>query len=175
MNNQTEMLKRKEEWENLYNTLLMQHESLPSEIHKHWNNEAMKCIDEALMKLEKELSIVIETPEVEEEQEEDQTFEYRRYEPVITGKCEVIDGTIIVLYEQNDTGFWEFVGRFNFENNVGYYYTIEGEMKQVQRYSAITRYFNKIDPYASHPSTTIINQIKKQVRKNRREEKKEVA
>lgn len=61
------LVEKKEELETLYNQLLMQHESLPSEIHKHWNNEAMNTIDAGLMKIEKELTITIETPEMESE------------------------------------------------------------------------------------------------------------
>lgn len=53
----TNLLEKKMELETLYNQLLMQHESLPSEIHKEWNQKAMDCIDEGLTKIEKELTI----------------------------------------------------------------------------------------------------------------------
>lgn len=62
----TNLLEKKIELETLYNQLLMQHESLPSEIHKEYNQKAMNCIDEELSKIEKELAIELEFPTCEE-------------------------------------------------------------------------------------------------------------
>ncbi len=155
MTTQTSLLEKKIELETLYNQLLMQHESLPSEIHKEWNQKAMDCIDEGLTKLEKELTIEIGLSDSEVEMVKDESsvnievnteleiVKTELYNKQLVTTEETEDEVIKNIYTLDQYGWETRIARFNFLSGYGHYYTIEGEMVEVKRYSTIINYFLK--------------------------------
>lgn len=168
------------ELEELYNTLLMQHESLPSDIHRDWNQKAMDTIDEALIKHANEQIIIIDTQleEIEEkvklEDIQEVEVKYDYYEPNIAGIYEQVNETTIELYAYNHVGWNMKIARFNFLNGTGYYYDLNGDIHHVERYSTIVKRLNKIDEKFYGINTLTVENIKNTVRKIRRERKKAI-
>lgn len=165
------------ELENLYNTLLMRHDDLPSEIHKHWNTQAMESIDTYLSNNIPTILIEIEQ-EIENVEVVENTIEENRsvnevihnyYEPFIAGVYEQVNDTTIEIYAYNHAGWDVKIARFNFLHNVGYYYDLNGDIHHVERYSNLIRKLNKIDNLFGGINIGTIEKIKKNVRKIRKE------
>jgi len=161
-------LEMKQDLENLYNQLLLQHNSLPSDAHREWNTLAMQAIDVKLSELEKEFTIDIKC---NIEEAETQEVQNNYYEPTIYGNYELVNETTIELYAQDNNGWDVKIARFNFLNNCGYYYDLNGTCHSVERYSNILRNLNKIDNVFYGINETTVKNIKKHVRKIRREQK----
>ena len=161
-------LQLKEELEALYNKLLMQHESLPSEVHKEWNTQAMEVVDAKLMELERELTIDIEAPvfeEVETDQTEKVTHKMiekvQHYVPVLNPRIEY-NQFAIELYAEDEFGLDVKIARFNVDGNNGYWVDLKGNYHHVKRWSTIERNLFKIDSNASLPSEYYITKLRKQ-------------
>ena len=167
----TNLIEKKMELETLYNQLLMQHESLPSEIHKEWNQKAMDCIDEGLSKIEKELTIELEFPaheEVETDTTEESTVAPDYYEKNLIGMYELVNDTTIELYEKDCTGCKVLTARYNFETNSGYFITLDHKRYRAYQFSKILNYFFSIDENFGYPMEKI-KALRKQARLNRKD------
>lgn len=159
-------LQLKEELDALYNKLLMQHESLPSEVHKEWNTQAMETVDAKLTELERELTIDIEAPVFEEEQAEKVTThkmieKVQHYIPVLNPRIEYYNFAI-ELYTVDEFGNDVKIAHYNADGNVGYWVDLKGNYHHVKRWNTIERNLFKIDNNACLPSEYYITKLRKQ-------------
>lgn len=157
-----ELAQQKEAFENLYNRYLLEILPLAKTATEIKNVEAtMQHIDAELTKLEKELTIEIETVSEVEEVTTKAIETVKHYVPVINAIVRV-EGSVIELYGK-DAFDWDIrIARFNVDGNNGHWVDLDGNCHHVKGFKTILNNLWKIDDNAYLPCESIVKKVRKQ-------------